>query len=110
MAVHDAAGRHKTVQQRFDGRARRRRLHERVGKVVHHFFVAHLLPLEQRRYIFRAHTGEVAQRHAFQVGAAAFHPQHIGGLAFEVDPCTLSEVLPPPHSTRRGSEPSSLDW
>ncbi len=49
----------KSVKERLDGRARARRLLERVGQVVHHLLVAHVLPLEEGEDIVHAHAGEV---------------------------------------------------
>ncbi len=64
------------VQQGLDGRARARGLLQRVGEIVHHLLVAHVLPLEQGQHVVHAHAGEILRRDALEIGAAALHAQH----------------------------------
>ena len=64
------------VEQGLDGRARARGLLQRVGEVVHHLLVAHVLAFEQGQHVVHAHAGEVLHLDALEIGAAALHPQH----------------------------------
>ncbi len=110
MAVHNAAGRDEGVQQRFNGGTRRGWLHQRVGEILHHLFVAHIFPLQEGKHVVHAHAWEVPSRHSFEIGAAPFHAQHVCRLAHEIMLTYLerSVASAPQHKGRVRAEQTRL--
>ena len=93
------------VQQGLDGRARARRLLQRVGEIVHHLLVAHVLALEQRQHVVHPHAREVLLLDALEVGPAALHPQHAGGPAAVIALVLLDRRVAPAPDHQGGLGP-----
>ena len=106
MGVVDEFVRDEGVQQRLDRRIGRRRV-EQVGALQpHHVLVGELFAraqLQQRRKPHRRQARGLDRGH---VPAGALDAEHVDLIAVRSASRVLTEVLPPPCSTRRGSWPS----
>ena len=76
VRVEDAGGGDEGVQQRLDGRPRRRGLRQAAGQVRHHLLVRHVAAVDERQHVVQPHAGEIRAADGRQVRPAPLDPQH----------------------------------
>jgi hypothetical protein len=100
-----------SVEECLDGRARARRLLQRMRQVVDHLLVAHVLPIEKSEDIVHAHAGEVLLLDALEIRARSLDAKHPHLATAVVTLGLLDRGIPaaPHHQRRLGAdEPRSV--